>query len=248
MLATISANNITYSIDLSKPIDISIALTDSEENPLAWYIDAPKISPVLLGDWVGKVSEGAAVNFNNIYFNPHAHGTHTECLGHVTKEFHSVNDAFSNFFFTSEVITVNPSWVGTDQVLMLKDISEKLKNKEVQAVIIRTSPNEIAKVSKKYDDTNWPYLDDQAAAYLRDLGVQHLLIDLPSVDKEKDGGALLAHKAFWNIPDAPRKYATITEFIYVPNNIKDGMYVLNLQVAPFHNDASPSRPVLYALH
>jgi hypothetical protein len=80
---------------------------------------------------------------------------------------------------------------------------------------------------------------------LADKDVEHLLIDLPSVDKEKDGGELLAHRAFWNFEGKMRKQATITELIYVPNNIKDGTYFLNLQVAPFENDASPSRPVLY---
>jgi len=44
-----------------------------------------------------------------------------------------------------------------------------------------------------------------------------------------------------------RKKATITEFIFVPNTVKDGKYYLNLQVAPFENDASPSRPVLYKI-
>ena len=38
--------------------------------------------------------------------------------------------------------------------------------------------------------------------------------------------------------------ATITEFIYVTNEIFDGDYLLNLQFAPFENDAAPSRPVL----
>ena len=80
------------------------------------------------------------------------------------------------------------------------------------------------------------------------MGVKHLLIDLPSVDKEKDDGALLAHKAFWNIPKAPRLDATITEFIYVPDTIEDGTYLLNLMIAPFHNDATPSKPILYKIH
>jgi len=78
-------------------------------------------------------------------------------------------------------------------------------------------------------------------------GVKHLLVDLPSVDREKDAGALLAHKAFWNFEGEVRTDATITEFIFVPNAIVDGTYYLNLQVAPFENDASPSRPVLYAV-
>tara|TARA_B100000795_G_scaffold176594_1_gene133458 strand:+ start:2565 stop:3311 length:747 start_codon:yes stop_codon:yes gene_type:complete len=247
MLATIKSNNTTYTIDLLKPLDISIVLTDTSSNPLAWYIEKPKISPVQLGDWVGKVSQGAAVNFNNISFNPHAHGTHTECLGHITNAFYSINDAVSTFFFIAEIITITPTLIGEDHVLSLEDISRKLNNTKAQAVIIRTLPNTGDKTSRKYSNTNWPYLDDKAAAFLRDLGVQHLLIDLPSVDKEKDDGALLAHKAFWNIPKAPRKEATITEFIYVPDTIKDGPYVLNLQVAPFENDAAPSRPVLYKI-
>jgi hypothetical protein len=40
---------------------------------------------------------------------------------------------------------------------------------------------------------------------------------------------------------------TITEFIYVPNKVKDGSYILNLQIAPFENDATPSKPVLYEI-
>ena len=83
--------------------------------------------------------------------------------------------------------------------------------------------------------------------FIRELGVEHLLIDLPSVDKEKDDGKLLAHKAFWNFNSEVRLNATITEFIYVPDSITDGAYFLNLQVAPFENDASPSRPVLYKI-
>ena len=99
MLATINTNNSKVTIDLSKPLDISIVMSDSPQNPLAWYLEKPEISAVQLGDWVGKVSKGAAVNFNNIFFNPHAHGTHTECLGHITDSFYSVNDALEEFLF-----------------------------------------------------------------------------------------------------------------------------------------------------
>jgi hypothetical protein len=40
--------------------------------------------------------------------------------------------------------------------------------------------------------------------FLHESGIQHLLIDLPSVDKEKDEGKLLAHKAFWNVTDVKK--------------------------------------------
>jgi hypothetical protein len=71
------------------------------------------------------------------------------------------------------------------------------------------------------------------------------LIDLPSVDKEVDGGQLAAHHAFWNYPNQTQFHKTITELIYVPNEVPDGTYILNLQIAPFENDASPSKPILY---
>jgi hypothetical protein len=74
-----------------------------------------------------------------------------------------------------------------------------------------------------------------------------LLVDLPSVDKEKDGGALLAHNAFWNTTGKIRINATITEFIFVPNEVEDGEYLLNLMIAPFENDATPSKPILYKI-
>jgi hypothetical protein len=73
------------------------------------------------------------------------------------------------------------------------------------------------------------------------------MIDLPSVDREEDGEKLLAHHAFWNYPQATRLDATITELVFVDDKIKDGFYFMNLQVAPFVNDAAPSRPLLFEL-
>ena len=57
----------------------------------------------------------------------------------------------------------------------------------------------------------------------------------------------MAHNAFWNTAGELRMNATITEFIYVPNEVEDGEYLLNLMIAPFENDATPSKPVLYKI-
>ena len=247
MRAVIHHNNRKYSIDLSKPLDISIPIHGAQSNVNAWYIGPPKITPHTDGEFIGKVSEGASTNFNDIYFNPHAHGTHTECIGHITERFHSVNNALKRFFFLAEVITIAPEKYQEDFVVSRKQLQYALGNKKREAVVIRTLPNTEQKLSRQYSNTNPPYLLEQAAQFLAEKGVLHLLIDLPSVDKEKDAGALLSHKAFWNFEGNKRKRATITEFIYVANNIPDGTYILDLQMAAFENDASPSRPILYAL-
>ena len=247
MLAVIRHKNRKYQIDLSRPLDISIPLSGKTTNVNAWYIDPPKIEPHMEGEFIGKVAEGASTNFNDITFNPHAHVTHTECIGHITEEFHSVNRALKQFFFLAEVVTIAPEKYQDDFVVSRKQLQYALGNKKREALVIRTLPNTKQKLSRQYSNTNPPYLLEQAAQFLTDKGVSHLLIDLPSIDKEKDAGALLSHKAFWNFDGIRRRNATITEFIFVANTIPDGTYILNLQMAAFENDASPSRPVLYEI-
>lgn len=246
-LATFQLNNTEYTIDLSKPIDISIPLKAGKENPSAWYIGAPKIEPVVMGNWIGNVKKGASTNFNNIVFNPHAHGTHTECVGHITEKFFSINDCLKTFFFTAELITVSPEKINNDLVITKGILQQKIQHTP-EAIVIRTLPNSTEKLSRQYSHTNPPYLEESATVFLRELGIKHLLIDQPSVDKEEDGGALLSHNAFWNTAEKTRFDATITEFIYVPTKIEDGTYILNLQIASFHNDASPSKPILYKIN
>lgn len=254
MKAQIQHNNETFHVDFSKPIDISIPLTNTEDNPIAWYVEKPQIEPVRFGDWVGKVSEGkSSTNFNNIFFNPHGHGTHTECLGHITREFYSINQNLKTFFFTAELVSVEPEIHGEDSVITKSQIENALNGKSPEAIVIRTNPNEKEKLSRKYSNTNPPYLHEEAARFIRESGIKHLLIDLPSVDKEHDEGKLLAHKAFWNVTnvnvlnDDARLDATITELIFVAENVADGSYLLNLQIASFENDASPSKPILYQI-
>ena len=250
--------NNEFKIDLSKPIDISIPLTNTDENPIAWYIEKPVIEPVVFGDWIGSIKEGASTNFNNISFNPHGHGTHTECLGHITRDFYSINQCLKKFFFLAKLVTIVPEMQGEDWVITRDQIKKALGTSislgmAPEAIIIRTLPNFKIKKSLKYSNTNPPYLAEDAALFIRESGIKHLLIDLPSVDKEHDEGKLLAHKAFWNVkdvnklnPDA-RLDCTITEMIYVADEVEDGSYLLNLQIASFDNDASPSKPILYTI-
>jgi len=249
MKATI--NNIE--INLSKPIDISIPLSNTDANPIAWYIEKPEIEPVKFGDWVGKVSEGSSTNFNNIFFNPHGHGTHTECLGHITREFYSINQCLKQFFFTAQLISIGPEMMNNDLVITKNQIETALNGIIPEAIVIRTLPNLESKKHTNYSNTNPPYLEETAATFIREIGIQHLLIDLPSVDREEDEGKLLAHKAFWNVKDVTnlnddaRLHCTITEMIFVEETVSDGSYILNLQIASFENDASPSKPVLYKI-
>jgi len=253
MKATIHHTTGDYEIDFSKPLDISIPTEASDQSSRAWYVDPISIEIVRTEQFVGSVAEGGTTNFRNISFNPHGNTTHTECVGHISEEVYSINAHHTDFFFKAQLITITPekySGLETDwqkhgdfQITLAK--IKKIVTSQVDALIIRTCPNLEDKRSKNWSSSNWAYICEDAMKYLADLGIKHFLIDLPSVDREFDGGHLLAHHAFWQYPFNTRFEATITEMIFVENAIKDGSYFLNLQPASFVNDASPCKPVLY---
>jgi len=232
--------------------DISLVLTKEESNPRAWYVGLPSFEPVRANGFVGSVAEGGNVNFRDIYFNPHGHGTHTECYGHICKDWVSVNDCLTEFWFPALLITVdsvpyvNEKYNEVDQLITL-DSFRNIDFSGFSAVVIRTLPNGIGKKSKNYSASNPAYFDARIADLLVKNNIEHLLVDLPSVDREMDDGELAFHHRFWTFPQAPRKHATITEFVYVDSNIPDGRYMLNLQIASFNNDAAPSKPILYPI-
>lgn len=246
MRASIRFQDRHLQVDLGNPVDLSIPV-ENRGGVNAWYVDRARIHPHEENGFVGSVEAGNAVNFRDISFNPHAHGTHTETLGHISETDLSIHSALSRYFFLARVISLHPQQYGNDQVLSKDQLEACVQGQVPEAVVIRTLPNPRTKLSRSYSHTNWPYLQAEAVELLAKAGVSHLLIDTPSVDKEKDDGALLAHKAFWYLDGQPRLKATITEFIYVPDDVPDGDYLLELQVAAFVNDAAPSRPLLYPI-
>lgn len=233
----------SYQCDLSKPIDISIPMHSGSDNPNAFGIPHPTFEPLAIGDFIGSVAKGGSVNCENLLLNAHGNGTHTECVGHISHERITINQSLKKFFFIAQVIT---SKTNNGQV-MAADIIPFIK-KESEAIIIRTQPNDSDKLSKNYSGNNPGFLEPDLCGQLSDRGIKHLLVDLPSVDPEHDDGKLTAHHLFWNYPTNPRMDATITEMIYVPDTIADGIYLLNIQTASLETDASPSKPVLFAIH
>jgi len=234
-------------IETNEPLDLSIGLQSGSKNLRAWYVNPPTFEPVRANGFIGSVVEGGGVNFRDVFFNPHGHGTHTECHGHITPEVVSVNQKLKTYFFKAQLVSVEPKVLENgDELIVKEQLETKLGESQIEALIIRTLPNTKDKRSKNYSDTNPPYLDLSVIELIESFGIQHLLVDMPSVDRESDEGKLAFHHAFWNVPENPND-KTITELIYVNDEITDGLYILEMQMAPFENDASPSRPVLYKI-
>ena len=254
MIVELVLNNEKKKVDLNRPIDLS--LTSKVKNSFkAWYVDEIKIKVIKNGDFVGSVNQGGSVNFKELLINPHGNMTHTESVGHISKEEVFVNKILSKCHFSSQLVTISPEEAISDGefgikkgdfLIGIEQIKDKLRP-NIESLIIRTQ-NDYSQLKEKiYNNTNWPYLTEETATYIRNCGITHLLIDQPSVDKEFDDGKLLAHKAFWNYPHELDKKRTITELIGIPDEINDGIYLLNLSMANIENDASPSRPTIYKL-
>ena len=245
MKTTVEINGVSYEIDLNAPYaDLSMAVTDIAR---AWYIDAPKFTPVILGDWKGSVELGGNMNFFSIDFNPHAHCTHTETAGHISQTRHSINQHFKAPYTLALVLYPE---VTNGSVSLERFMKAWLEAKEfggtdgIKSVIIKTDCGN-GNLQRNYSQTNWPYLDAEIGTFIRNEGIDHVLIDQPSVDQEEDGGTLACHRSFWGPSPESTLHRTITELVHIPDHVQPGNYLLHLQVAPIENDAAPSRPLLY---
>lgn len=252
------------------PVDLSIPLQFGGPQPSSYGVPSARGVAYRAGGFTGDVRAGGSCNFETYTLTPHCNGTHTEGVGHLSAERIAVTDILRDSLFAAAVISVRPvaavrtidhyppGFGPTDQVIDAETLERALGKVPpifTQAVVIRTLPNPPAKRYRDYmQGEPVPFFTPAAMRLLRQSGFSHLLVDLPSVDRLLDEGMLASHRAWWevpagthDIPEGSRSARTITEFIYVPDSVADGGYLLDLQVAPFAADAAPSRPLLYPL-
>ena len=255
---------------LDRPFDLSIPLTFGAAQPA--FFDAPAASATVLegGGFVGDVRRGGSCNCASYSLIPHCNGTHTECVGHITEDPVSIRDIAIAHFVPALLISVHPqarSLSNEDAGPLAQDADLLITESALvaaagsaalaacKAIIIRTLPNTAEKLRRNYSAAPLPpYFTAAAMRWMVSHGIEHVVVDVPSLDRSDDGGKLAAHRVFWGMAPgatdsalAQRRQATVTEMAYIDAAIPDGPYLLNLQVAPFATDAAPSRPILYAL-
>jgi kynurenine formamidase len=255
-------------VDLSSPFDLSVEV--DFEGAQVRHFGAPRASslPYSVPGFPGSVARGASCNCDSITLIPHCNGTHTESAAHLTREPLHAQRIVPRGMLPALLVSVNP--VASDQTDESSDPAPRAGDSLVtraalrrawsqlpfapQALVIRTLPNEPAKRTRDYTNITPPYLTREAAQYLVEQGVEHLVVDLPSIDRGRDEGRLTAHRLFFGLPagqatltGARRSKCTVTELAYIPDAAADGPYLLELQVPAINGDAVPSRPLLYGL-
>ena len=262
-----------YRVNLAHPWSLAIALDFNHQQPNHFGAEHASATPMRGGNFVGDTQQGGSCNVNELRFNPHCNGTHTETLAHICDTSHPMSQKIADIalppLIPCALISVQPdialgsadeyqpAFEPQDRIVSRDGLESVLANYDdcqLQALAIRTLPNDPSKRFQAYGEDNQPaFLSRDAVLYLNERGVEHLILDVPSIDRIYDEGLMTAHHLFWQVPETSHQpgphsliHKTITEMAFIDNHIEDGFYFVNLQTPAFVNDAAPSRPVIYA--
>jgi kynurenine formamidase len=238
---------------LSRWADISLPLDPHASQPNAYGVPDATARPYSGEGFTLDTRVGGSCNCEVIEFTPHCNGTHTESVGHITTERFPLTAVELPPFLSCSVVTVAPRGREITTEVMER-ATTNLVPESLEALVVRTLPNDAAKRTRRWEDATTPYFTPDAMRVIRAKGVQHLLVDLPSLDPLYDEGKLAAHRVFWDmrpgskeLPAGDARNCTVTEMIFVPDDVPDGRYLLTIQYPRLVSDAVPSRPILFFL-
>jgi hypothetical protein len=244
-------------VDYSAATSLALELNFDALHPRHFGAPAASSTPFRVDGFEGEVVLGASCNCRSITLIPHCNGTHTESVGHLTLQQEALHRFVPFAPIPALLLTVKPRLArgsgddtdppprDGDQLLTRTDLLcawEPHASFAARALLLRTGA--------EIQTTNPPYLSRQLTGELVSRGIEHLVVDLPSVDRSQDEGRLTAHRIFFGLPPdsadrnlAARPHCTITEFATFPASLQDGPCALQLQIPAFTGDAVPSRPV-----
>ncbi|MEO7773631.1 MAG: cyclase family protein [Steroidobacteraceae bacterium] len=262
-------DDVEVRIDLARPLCVALEQHFDTRQPR--HFDAPPAvsMPLRIGAFSGDVNSGASCNCRQVTLVPHCNGTHTESVGHLTGQAHDVAGVVPTELLPALLVSVTPvlATQTLEDSLPLPQEGDLLVTRaalsaawptglpwQPRALLIRTLPNGIEKQGRNYAQARAPYLTRQAVNDLVIRGIEHLVLDVPSLDRDHDEGRLTGHRLFFglaagsqNLAEAHRAHCTITELAWFQPGLADGTYALQLQIPAFGGDAVPSRPILFAL-
>ena len=269
MIAELSFGGQKVRAAMDRGVSLAIAVEFGSAGPRHFGAGAPVSKPYSVGNFSGSVITGASANCATVTLTPHCQTTHTESVAHLTRESGDAWRVVPRGLLPAVVVSVvpeparesnettDPEPFATDALISKRRLRAAWpmgRMIEPVAAIIRTLPNDTGKRTRDYTDLVPPYMTREAVEWLIEKRIEHLVLDVPSLDRTHDDGHLVGHRLFFGLPrgstargDAARSRATITELAFIPDEVHDGPCVLSIAVPAVGGDAVPSQPIVYPL-
>jgi len=258
MIGRLDCHGLQLAVDFARGRSIAMPLDPHGAQPAFFTTRPANARPLQVGDFIGDMRRGGSCNAETVEFTPHCHGTHTECLGHVTRECQVVQETIYAAPVLARLVSLRPG-PGSNRGdpprfsrAALEAVLADLRVPPVEALVVRTLPNDPARMVRAYlDAPDYPIFGPQAMDWLSAQPLKHLLVDMPSLDIPRDEGKLANYRAWWGLDGRPAPPGfdpgrrSVTEMVFVPDELADGLYWLHLELAPLVGEATPSRPMLY---
>jgi arylformamidase len=249
-------HSLPLAVDFDAATSLALALDFSQEHPRHFGAPPATSTAFRSGSFEGAVALGSSCNCQRITLVPHCNGTHTESASHLTIQQRPLQAIVPAGPMTALLLTVPPqphaetsedslpTPQGTDRLITRAGLLDAWHDAgyKPRALLLRTGTS--------WNDAAPPFLSRQLAQELATRGIEHLVTDLPSVDRLEDDGHLTAHRIFFGLPArctdlalASRSQCTITELAAFPPDLPDGPCAVQLQLPAFSGDAVPSRPL-----
>jgi arylformamidase len=229
MILSVQIDGQIYRVAADEPLDLAIPLDFAGRQPNAYGVETASAKACEAGALIGDTRRGGSCNFEQITLIPHCNGTHTEGVGHLTRERISIHESLRDALVPATLISVEPECAAqtdenysvqpdeSDQIITRKSLEASLQNLAgresaaakasgnfgaafLESLIVRVLPNNQAKLTQTYLENIPPYFSTEAMRFIVESGVRHLLVDLPSIDRLFDEGKLSNHRIFWRVP------------------------------------------------
>lgn len=236
-------NGITYSLTEFKDVG---RVVSQETSPNCFYLPQITISPIEEEGFIGDMTQGGTCNVDLLTFTPH-NITHLETSAHILAE---------GGKFVSDIPQVNLTGIcylvdlsQNTENITLNDIKEVLDCIELPISLLAIKTR-ASLLDPNYDFSGKDFLSltPEAAKEISQFQlngekVSTLLLDLPSADPENDGGKLLAHRAFFEIPPEVHEFTDNTSKAIVElarfNNLEEGYYYCVISPPRIRTNAVP---------
>ena len=252
--------------------DAAVRIRPDGASPHAFGLPAAREVPFPIGGGrVLRVEDGASVNCDGLHLHPHGDGCHAESVAHVLPADDARALAGRAMLAATPPllcgllldVATEPLGATGERYAGLHDAADRVLARRalerawqdaravaldlpVEALLLRVYRPPLAE-SFDFSGSAAPYPTAEALDLLVGLGARWLIVDLPSIDREDDGGSTPNHRRWWGLDggdghalDGPPALRGIVELARFPAALPAGPVAVALGLAPIESDAVPA--------